>query len=59
MPRADRQAHHDELGEDERRERDAHHVDELVLEQDQRAVHDDAALVDADQHPQEKRLEVQ
>ena len=32
MPRAHRQPHHQQLSQDQRSERDAHDVDELVLE---------------------------
>lgn len=43
VPRLDGQRHHEQLGEDERREGDGHDVDELRLEEQQRPVHDDAA----------------
>ena len=59
VPGADGECDHDEFGEDERRERDGDDVDELVLEQDERSVHDHSALVDADQHPHEERAEVE
>lgn len=48
VPGADRQRHHQELGENERREGDGHDVKELRLEQHQGAVHQDATLVNAD-----------
>lgn len=42
VPGADGERHHQELGEDERREGDGHHVHELRLKQHQRAIHEDA-----------------
>ena len=36
--------HHCQLGEDQRRVADRHHVDELVLEEQQSAKHNDTAL---------------
>lgn len=42
VPGADGQRHHQQLGQDERREGDGHHVHELRLKQHQRAVHEDA-----------------
>ena len=56
VPRADGQADHQVLGEDERRERDGHYVTQVLVEQLQAAVHDHRALIDADQHPQQERL---
>lgn len=43
VPGADGQRHHQQLGEDQRREGDGDHVHELRLKQQQRAVHEDAA----------------
>ena len=40
---ADGEGHHEQLSDDQGRERDGHHVDELVLEEQQGAEHDDAA----------------
>ena len=42
VPGAHRQRHHQQLREDERRERDGDNVDEVVLKQQQRTVHKDA-----------------
>lgn len=48
VPRADGQRHHEELGEDERREGNGHDVNKLRLEQKQRAVHQDPTLINTD-----------
>lgn len=42
VPGLDRQGHHEQLGEDQRREGDGHDVHEFGLEQQQRPVHDGA-----------------
>ena len=47
VPRPYRQRHHQQLGDNQRRERDGDDVHELALEQPEGAVHDDPALVDA------------
>jgi len=39
VPRADGQCNHQQLGQDQRRERNRHNVDEVVLKQQQRAEH--------------------
>lgn len=39
MPSADSEAHHEELGEDEGRETDAHHMNQLILKQQHRPIH--------------------
>ena len=59
VPRSDGECHHDELGEDEGGEGDGNDVDELVVEENERSVHEDATLVDANQHPHKERAEVQ
>ena len=42
MPGLDGETDHDQLCDDERRERDGHYVQELLLEQNQRPKHDHA-----------------
>ena len=44
MPALDLDRHHQQLGEDERGEGDAHHVHEALLEEHDPAQHDDATL---------------
>ena len=68
VPRPDGERHHGELREDEGGVGDGHHVDELILKQQERAEHDDAALVTGvrpglarhlvhrDEHPDEEGL---
>lgn len=42
VPRLNGQGHHEQLGQDERGEGNGDNMDELRLEEQQRAVHDDA-----------------
>ena len=56
VPCAHGEAHHEQLGEYERRERDRHNVVKVLLEEDERAVYDCRALVHAYQAPQQKCL---
>lgn len=43
MPRSDGERDHDQLRKNQSREADRHDVNELIFEENQRAVHDDAA----------------
>lgn len=43
MPTAHCEAHHEELSEDEGREADAHNVDQLILKQQHRPIHQHTA----------------
>lgn len=48
VPRAHRQSHHQQLGEDEGGEGDGHYVHKLGLKEKQRTVHEDAPLIHTD-----------
>ena len=54
MPRPDGECHDQQFVDDERGEGDGHHVDKLTLEEEEPQQHDDTALVEGDQHPEEE-----
>ena len=57
VPSLDFHGDHEVLGEDERGEGDADHVNEALLEEEDAAEHDDAALVEGLPRPHEEGLE--
>lgn len=48
MPGADRQRHHQQLGDDQRRVRYSHDVQEFSFKQHKGAIHNYATLIDTD-----------
>ena len=57
MPGVDLERDHEQFRNNQGGEGDADNVDELTIEQENGKDDDRAALVDADQHPREERLE--